>query len=248
MIQINLLPPEYRPRPGTPAARFIAIVVGVVLLACTSGAYAYTHFIELTKVKELKSVREEEVRAKELQRDRSQALQREIDVYENRRSAIQMINRSRVLWSRKLDQFYDIVTSQGNDETYSVWLDTLEVPPQPLTTKRKGKAVKRGEQLDGGVLRFVGFMAMENDAEGLALSSAFFKALTGDPDATGRRTDFFGDFLRINNPNLEIVNNRRVGEVELIPPVMATFNYELTLKAPDADTKPVAAPAKKKKN
>ena len=30
MIQINLLPPEYRPRQGTPVARFAAIVVGLL--------------------------------------------------------------------------------------------------------------------------------------------------------------------------------------------------------------------------
>ena len=30
MIQINLLPPEYRPRTGTPVARFAAIVVGMI--------------------------------------------------------------------------------------------------------------------------------------------------------------------------------------------------------------------------
>ena len=32
MIQINLLPPEYRPRTGTPVARFAAIVVGIVMV------------------------------------------------------------------------------------------------------------------------------------------------------------------------------------------------------------------------
>ena len=59
MIQINLLPPEYRPRQGTPVARFIAIVAGVVVIACAGGAYAYTHFVELAKVKEMRSSRED---------------------------------------------------------------------------------------------------------------------------------------------------------------------------------------------
>ncbi|MHC5009847.1 MAG: hypothetical protein ACYTG6_02730, partial [Planctomycetota bacterium] len=115
MIQINLLPPEYRPRTGTPMARFVAIVAGVVLVASATGAYAYTHFIELAKVKELRDVRQAEVRGKEAQRDRSLAIQLEIDGYEQRRRAIQTINRSRTLWSRKLDQFFDIVTSQNTE-------------------------------------------------------------------------------------------------------------------------------------
>ena len=104
MIQINLLPPEYRPRTGTPVARFVAIVVGVVLIASATGAWFYTHFIELANVQELRDVRAEEASSKERQRDHSLALQREIQVYEKRRTAIQTINRSRTLWSRKLDQ------------------------------------------------------------------------------------------------------------------------------------------------
>jgi len=91
MIQINLLPPEYRPRAGTPVARFVAILAGVILVASASGVYAYTHFIELSRVKELKVARDEELAAKTKLRERSLELQREIKVYENRRSAIQTI-------------------------------------------------------------------------------------------------------------------------------------------------------------
>ena len=40
-----------------PVARFVAIVVGVVLVACASGAWFYTHFIHLTNVRELRDVR-----------------------------------------------------------------------------------------------------------------------------------------------------------------------------------------------
>jgi hypothetical protein len=244
MIQINLLPPEYRPRPGTPVARFVAIVAGVVLLACACGAYAYTHFIELAKVKELHAVRDEEARAKDVQKERSLALQREIDVYEKRRIAIQTINRSRTLWSRKLDQFFDIVTGQTMDDGYSVWLENLEIPPQPIVTRRKA-ARKKGEEPDGGSFRFVGDMAMSTTAEAPALSSAFFKALTGDPDATGHRTDFYEDFLRINNPNIEIVDRQSRKGVELVPPVVGSFKYELALRAPA--TGPSAKPEPKSK-
>ena len=93
MIQINLLPPEYRPTSGTPVARFAAIVVGIVLVLSAGGVYAYTHFIELSNVRELKRSREEEVRSTEMQRDRSKRLQGEIDMYDQRRRAIQTINR-----------------------------------------------------------------------------------------------------------------------------------------------------------
>jgi cell division protein FtsB len=229
MIQINLLPPEYRPRTGTPVARFVAIVVGVVLIASATGAYAYTHFIELAKVRELKASREAEVKSKEAQRDRSLALQREIDVYERRREAIQTINRSRILWSRKLDQFFDILTSQNAEDAYQVWLETLEAPPPVASSGRR----RRGRTPEhGGIFRFVGNMAMENSTEAPALSSSFFRALTGDPDSTGRRTDFFADFLNVNNPNIEIVSTPTRRDEVLEPPVVGNFRYELQLNPP----------------
>ena len=143
MIQINLLPPEYRPRTGTPVARFVAIVVGIVMVLSAGGAYAYTHFIELAKVKGLKQSREEEVRSMEAQRDRSLRLQQEIDTYEQRRRAIQTINRSRTLWSRKLDQFFTILADQNVDESYSLWLDSVEVASKVQTLRRRRPSPKR---------------------------------------------------------------------------------------------------------
>lgn len=234
MIQINLLPPEYRPRTGTPVARFIAILAGVILVASASGAYAYTHFIQLRNVQELRDVKTEEARSKEAQRDRSLALQREIDLYEKRRSAIQEINRTRTLWSRKLDQFFDIVTNHNSEESYKVWLESIEVPPQPAPTAnaRGRRRSRRGEVEHGGAFKFDGLLAMDASSEAPALSSAFFRALTGDPDATGERTDFFEDFIRINNPNISVNQQRATSGEELVPPVVGAFHYELLLAPP----------------
>jgi cell division protein FtsB len=243
VIQINLLPPEYRPRQGTPVARFVAIVAGVVVVACAGGAYAYTHFVELAKVKEMRGSREEEVKSKESQRDRSLALAKEIDVYAKRRAAIQTINRSRTLWSRKLDQFFDIVTSQAQQDAYIAWLEGLEVPPQAQATRRRSGIAKKKVEEDGGSFRFVGNLAMGATTDAPALSSEFYKALTGDPDSTGHRTDFYADFIRINNPNI-VIEDRASGlrDVELTPPVVGSFRYELALRAPAPP--PGAAPSK----
>ena len=192
MIQINLLPPEYRPRTGTPVARFVAIVVGVVLVACASGAWFYTHFIHLVNVHELRDVRSEEAASKERQKEHSLSLQREIDIYEKRRSAIQAINRSRTLWSRKLDQFFDIITGQDDDGSFKVWLDSHEVPPQRIASRGRRRQ-RRGEVQNGGAFRFTGYMAMDASSDAPALSSLLFRGLTGDPESTGERS-FKGSF------------------------------------------------------
>lgn len=232
MIQINLLPPEYRPRSGTPVARFVAIVAGVILLASAAGVFAYTHFIELARVKELRTARNEELDAKVKLRDRSLALQREIQMYEKRRTAIQTINQSRTLWSRKLDQFFDIVTGHGTDDSYLVWIENVEVPVQLSTRTRRPTGRDQGGA-PAGEFKFEGHMAMNDDNEGLALSSTFHKTLTGDPEVTGRPTEFFFDFQSVSNPGLEIVQVRGRDEQNLIPPVVGNFRYELKLKPLD---------------
>lgn len=230
MIQINLLPAEYRARAGTPAARFAAIVAGVVMVAAAGGMYAYTHFIELAKVREVKVARAEEAEGQDRRKKYSLDLQSEIEMFEKRRVAIQTINRSRTLWSKKLDQFFDVVTNQGGDESFKVWIEELEVPPQAMTAKKRTPAAskKGGAAPDGGQLKFSGFMAMESDADAPAHISAFHRALTGDPEATGRPTEFFADFVRINNPNVQIVQSRGKDD-DRQPPVVASFKYELAL-------------------
>jgi len=234
MIQINLLPPEYRPRTGTPMARFVSIVAGIVLVLSAGGAYAYTHFIELSKVRELRHSRTEEVATTEMQRDRSIRLQKEIDSYEQRRRAIQTINRSRTLWSRKLDQFYEVVTGRDVDDTSALWLDEVEVPVKVVSVRRRRpkKKKKNAPAEPAAQFKFEGYMAMANDAEAPALLSAFHKALTGDPENTGGTTDFFRDFMAISNPNIQMVRSRRRGEA-LVPPRVAVFTYDLGLRPPD---------------
>ena len=249
MIQINLLPPEYRPRTGTPVARFAAIVVGIVMVLSAGGAYAYTHFIELTKVHELRRSREEEVRSTEMQRDRSLRLQQEIDSYEQRRTAIQTINRSRTLWSRKLDQFFDTVTSRDVDDTSALWLENCEVPVKVVSLRRRkgSKRKKKKSKVIEPAARFKvdGFMAMANDTDGPALLSTFHKALTGDPERTGKPTEFFADFLTINNPHMEILRQRTRGKVELVPPIVGAFSYDLGLAPPNLDPKAKKKPSGK---
>jgi hypothetical protein len=238
MIQVNLLPPEHRAAQGTPVARFAAIVAGVVVFIGVSCVFAYTHFIQLAKVREVQGLREEEVKSKEAQRDRSLALQAEIDDKAQRRRAIQTINRNRVLWSRKLDQFFDIVA--GRDLPYNAWLEEVEVPTQ-LATNRRANAL--GGQPDGGQVKFSGFLAMTSPNEGPAQSSAFHKSITGDPDVTKKASEFYSDFLSISNPTIDILANRDdVNSVNLTPPVVGAFKYDLRLKSPSLDG---VKPAKK---
>lgn len=250
MIQINLLPPEYRSRSGTPVARFVAIVAGVVLVASATGAFAFTHFIELTRTREIRDQRKEEMRNKEIQKARSEKLQKEIDLYERRRQAIQTINRSRTLWSRKLDQFFDLITSDATEDASPVWLDRLDVPPQKFQQRVSRRPRGRSaEPESGGAMIFSGFLAMNDSTEAPARNGILFRALTGDPEITGATSDFFSDFMSINNPAVSIVNHNPGGrDVVLDPPIVGQFKYELQLKPPQQPTRADANAAANKAN
>ncbi|MFM8979086.1 MAG: hypothetical protein ACKOSS_01275, partial [Planctomycetia bacterium] len=191
MIEINLLPPEYRAKSGTPIARFVAIVGGVVVVAAALGIFAWTHLIELARVRDLRTTREEEADGQDRRKKYSLDLQAEIEMFERRRTAIQTINRSRTLWSQKVDQLFDIVANQGGDAPYKAWLEEIEVPAQPVGVRAQATP---GKPAEGGQVKFKGRLAMETESEAPAHISSVHRALTGDPDATGRTTEFFADF------------------------------------------------------
>jgi hypothetical protein len=234
VIQINLLPPEYRAKAGTPVGRFVAIVAGVVVVASALGVFAWTHFIELARVRELRSAREEEAIGQDRRKKYSLDLQAEIDMFEKRRTAIQTINRSRTLWSRKIDQLFDLVTNQAGEAPFRAWLESIEVPAQPVTAKRRAPAAgKKGAAPDGGQLKFKGFLALEAEADAPAHISAFHRALTSDVLDPSRPGEFFQDFLRINNPNVKIVPPQGKDDDQLEPPLVGEFKYELGLTPKD---------------
>ncbi len=230
MIQVNLLPPEHRAPPGTPIVRFATIVAGVALFIGTSSLFAYTHFIQLARVKDVQAQREEEAANKDAQRARSLALAAEATEKAQRRTAIQAINRNRVLWSKKLDQFYDIVA--GRDTPYSAWLEELEVPTQMAANRRAGGL---SAAPDGGQVKFSGFLAMNSPNEAPAQNSAFYKSMTGDPEVTNRTSEFFADFSSISNPTIDILPRLDERTSNLTPPVVGAFKYELRLKPPSVD-------------
>ncbi|MCC7136947.1 MAG: hypothetical protein IT460_00795 [Planctomycetes bacterium] len=240
MIRVNLLPPEYRAATGTPVGRFVAIVAGVVAVVGASCWYTYTHFVQLQRAVDARTLREEEATSKERQKERSLALQREIDEYDQRRRAIQAINRNRILWSRKLDQFFDIVASR--ESPYNAWLEELEIPTQMAANRRPGQM---GAPADGGEFRFAGFLAMQSPNEAPAQNSAFYRAVCGDHERVGRASEFFQDFVSISNPTIDIVP--QTSTEKLTPPITGAFKYVLRTKPPAVEgaKRPAAAPAAK---
>jgi len=206
VININLLPPEYRKAESTPIARFIAIVAGAVLVTTGLVVYGFVHYSKLKGVREVRVATEEEYANKKARADTSKALQAEITAYQSRRQAIQEIAKSRIMHSRKLDEFLDIVHNRNDRSTYFVWLKSFKV-----TAPRQ---VRRGQPTSGGTMAFAGWA-----------KSTEFSRVTKFRDAI-RQDPFFEDFSSISQPNFVEV---QFGD-DLEPSSAGQFGFELVLK------------------
>jgi Tfp pilus assembly protein PilN len=105
--------------------RVVALVAGAVLVTSALGGWGYVHFGLLAEAEnERAQLEEEHIQLKQLA-DRSRELQRELIEYQRRRETIEKIAASRILWSRKLDEFADIVHNKGDQKEYMVWLQAV---------------------------------------------------------------------------------------------------------------------------
>jgi hypothetical protein len=152
---------------------------------------------------------EAEYKNKKARADVSKSLQDEIAGYEARRKAIQEIAKNRILHSRKLDEFLDVVHNNGDRSAYYVWLNGLRVSAPRVS--------KRGQSSSGGAFTFDGF------AE--ATESVAFSRVTKFRESL-RKDAFFKDFNGISMPNFKAV---KWGD-GLEPSSAGRFSFSMTLR------------------
>jgi Tfp pilus assembly protein PilN len=208
VISINLLPSEYRKSEATPIARFLAIVIGAVVVTTGLVVYGYVHYSQLRGVQEAREATENNFTNKKAQADVSQSLQAEINAYEARRKAITEVARNRILHSRKLDEFLSILHNKDDRSSYYVWLQSLAVKPPR-------EAGRRGAVGTGGSLSFSGFSDTLN-----------FSRVTNLRDALKGTKAFYDDFKGISRPAFRAVQ----WDDGLEPAQAGKFSFDLTLK------------------
>jgi len=210
VITINLLPQEYRRPESTPVARFVAIVVGAILVTSGLGLYGVVHYSRLKDARDTREATELDYQNKKALQDISRSLGEEIKAYETRRAAIQEVASNRILWSRKLDELLDIIYNDDKRNEYFVWLTGMKVSPS--------RDASRGKPTSGGELHFSGYCA----------STELSKVATL---RTRLRSDkaFYQDFKYLSPPNwiVETFNDGRE------PAAAGKFNFQLTLKPLD---------------
>ena len=203
MIRVNLLPAEYRKVDGTPVARFVAVIAGVFITATAMSVWGYVHFGMLSEVKVRRAQMEEELVQYQALASRSQSLLAEFKEYQRRRETIEQIAKGRILWSKKLDEWADLLHNKGDRERHLVWLASIrsEAPTGPGS---------------GGAMAVDGWSGWEE----LARLSDFRQDVMD--------SEFFQDFHSIDPPRGERVTFRD----ENSPAAAWKFNARMALKEP----------------
>ena len=121
MIEINLLPPEYRIQERTPLGLFVTIVVGI----CVVGGVGMYN-LNLRNELQTKQARNRDLTIdrdkKKIEKEKVDKLKAEIAIAEKRQNTIIDISESKIVWSQKLIQFGKIMY-----EYPDFWIDRLSL-------------------------------------------------------------------------------------------------------------------------
>ena len=159
MIQINLLPPEFKKRERTPRAVFLPFVAGLVVTLSAISVAAWVHFDCLAEAVNEHAQNDAVLAQRQPQLTYEKALLAEERDYKSRADTIQNIAASRLLMTRRLDELFDIIDA-GNQDGYLIWLTSLKMSPSVATKRRiRGRAGPES----GGTLNLKGFALAESD-------------------------------------------------------------------------------------
>lgn len=209
MININLLPAEYRRRTKTPIKFIAATACATALTGVLVAVWAWLAFGVAAHVNSSKQVRQMEMDGLSPQVAYNKSLQAEIEIFSGRETTLTAITKDRILWTEKLDQLVDIVES-GSESDHFIWFDDLTV---------RQEAAGRGSGSYGSFR-----------ASGHSGSAQFNQVANFMDDVVDSElTDFIVGF---NSPKLP-EGSKNAEEEDLIPSVNWSFPLSLSLRSPD---------------
>jgi hypothetical protein len=152
MIRINLLPEEYRRTERTAPKVFAATLLAVILVCSTFGWFGYTYFGELGQLEVVKNSVQEDLASKKQRAAYHDAMLGEKTEYGKRAETITDIGRSRMPWTKVLDQLVDVVNNDGNSERHLAWFRGITVKAGDA---RKGPTVTMPGWVQGASIQKV---------------------------------------------------------------------------------------------
>lgn len=138
MIRINLLPEEYRRKARTPLKLMLAVSGVVAVNASLAAWVGWLAFGVSARVESERSVLQTENDGLKPQVAYHQALTSESARHKARETTLAEITASRISWTRKLDEFVDVVNRGGDGQEHMAWFDDLTV--SQVTDPRKTTA------------------------------------------------------------------------------------------------------------
>ena len=123
MIEINLLPQEYRVQERTPLGLFLTVVIGICAVGA-AGVYDIRLNKDLTNAQEQNAKLKDEQQKSAARKAEVQKLEKEIEIKKKRQETIIEISQSKIIWSQKLIQFGKIMA-----EYPDFWIDRLSLSP-----------------------------------------------------------------------------------------------------------------------
>jgi Tfp pilus assembly protein PilN len=219
MIRINLLPEQHRRKARTPlkvlglVSAFAAVVSS---LACW---YGWLAFGVMNEVESERTVLQTEVEGLHRQVDYHKKLDSERRRFAGREETLAGVTKTRVLWTRKLDELITVVNSGGDGKRHFVWLDDLAV-----TQNNDPRATSPGQLKAAGHSGSPHFSQVADFLEDL------------------ERSSFLDDFLPPSPPE----GTQTDPDPDLVPAVVWNFPLALQLKPREpAKVEPPKKPAKK---
>lgn len=208
MIRINLLPDQYRKKARTP----IKLLLGVTVAAgLNTGLAAWWGHLALGVQSEIDGERSSvqlEMDGLTPQVNYFRSLQSEAKQYNSRETALSGITKSRVSWTRKLDELIDVINRGGDGQRHLVWLDDLA-------------ATQNNDAKNFGSLSGSGHSGSDKFAQ----VANFLEDLEASP--------FMSDF----QPPAPPEGTQTLQDETLVPPVVWAFPLSLNLKSPDERSK-----------
>ena len=211
MIRINLLPEEYRKKARTPVKLLLSVAGAVTLIAGLLAWWGWAAFGVQSEIESEKAVLQTEMDGLTPQVTYYQSLDGESKQYKSREQTLTSITKSRISWTRKLDELVDVVNRGGDGQRHLIWLDDLQVQQVSETV---------GQTKNYGSVRANGHSGSDKFAQ----VANFLEDLEGSP--------FISDF----QPPAPPEGTQTLIDETLMPPVAWSFPLSLSLKSPEERT------------
>jgi len=206
MIRINLLPEEHRARTKTPLKLMLAVSGAVALNASLGAWWAWAAFGVAAGIEGERSVLQIEMDGLAPQVAHNKSLQAESAQYKTREATLAEITQSRIGWTRKLDEFIDVVNRGDEGQRHLVWFDNFDVSQD--NDPRRGSF---------GSIKANGHSGSDQFAQ----VANFLQDLEESP--------FASDFQPPGSPE----GSESILDAELMPSVVWAFPLSLEFKSPE---------------